>query len=601
MLRRQTVTDNTTAAVVLGFSHHDTAGSMLGATTLTDGDFVTVDIETTGPVPGHDSIIEIGAVRVSKGAIVGYFETLVRPSSPIPPAIVELTGITDDMVRDAPSVAEAVCAFRAFAQGAVLVAHNHRFDMGFLDYESERTGCEPIPRPVLDTLILSRRLHPTERRHNLRDVSARYGTSGAPTHRALADALATAEVFSAMLGELTSMGLTDAADVARICGLPARGDLARKLALTTDLSDGPGVFALMDERGRVLYVARARRIRSRVRSFFYRSPDDSAGSAVASTAKVRALKCSTALHAQLLESRLKARYAPPFNADCERGRRMVYIRVDTKQAYPALTVMTRRPRSGTAIGPFTNVWAVRRVVTALKEQFGLRMCGRRLNGAACLVECVHRSASSCPRPCIGAIEPDEYGARVTAALSVFDGGHARFRATLQALRERAAMDMRYEDAIVYRDTLKALDRCVSALDVVRSATSHRGSAIVERHDNEATVLLIRHGRVASVVRGRLEDDDARRFVDKLTLAARRAFSPDRMAEDPRNLTARQLRELFIVDAYRRHARPAEVWLESGPDELVQAVIALLRVDLGEAPEISRREAPSIAPHSGRPS
>jgi DNA polymerase-3 subunit epsilon len=564
---------------------------MLGDTRLKDGDFVAVDIETTGPVPGHDSIIEIGAVRVSNGAIVGYFETLVRPSTPVPPAIVELTGITDEMVADAPSVTDAILAFRAFSEGAVLVAHNHRFDMGFLDYESERAGCSPIPRPVLDTLSLSRRLHPAERRHNLRDVSVRYGTSAAPTHRALADALATAEVFAAMLDELLAMGISSAADVARMCGLPARGDFARKLALTTDLPDAPGVFALRDEHGGVLYLARARRIRSRVRSFFYRSPDDPAASAVARTAEVRAFACTSGLHAQLLESRLKARYAPPFNDDNERGRRAAYIRVDTKQAFPTLTVMTRRPRTGMAIGPFTNVWAARRVVTAVREHFGLRMCGRRLSGSP--AECAHRVSSSCPRPCIGAVSREEYGARLTAALAVFEGGHARFKATLQALRERAAMDLRYEDAIVYRDTLKALDRCVSGREIVKAATSARGFAIVEKAGGEATAILVRHGRVAAIVRGGLDGEGLARFERRLIAAARRAYAPQRMAEDVHDLSGRQLRELFIVDTYRRHVRPDEVPLHAGPDELAAAVLALV-VPADEQASVTGREAPSSA-------
>lgn len=567
---------------------------MLGNTALRDGDFVAVDIETTGPIPGHDSIIEIGAVRVSNGTVLGYFETLVRPSRPIPPAIVELTGITDEMVADAPGVEEAIRAFRAFSEGAVLVAHNHRFDMGFLDYESERAGCGPIPRPVLDTLSLSRNLHPAERRHNLRDVSRRYRTSAAPTHRAFADALTTAEVFAAMRDELLEMGITSAADAARMCGLPTRGDFTRKLALTTDLPDAPGVFAMLDDDGRVLYVARARRVRSRVRSFFYRSPDDPAASAVAHTAKVRALVCTSGLHAQLVESRLKARYAPPFNEHNERGRRAVYIRVDTKQAFPTLTVMTRRPKTGIAIGPFTNVWAARRVVSAMREHFGLRMCGRRLSAYLSPAGCVHRVTSCCPRPCIGAVSREEYGARFAAALAVFEGDHARFRATLQTVRERAAMDLRYEDAIVYRDTLKALDRCVSGLEIVRSAISAVGSAIVERSSDEVTVILVRHGRVAAIVRGNLQGAGRNRFERRLSVAARRVYSPLWMAQDADDLSGRQLRELFIVDAYRRRVRPDEVPLGAGPDELVDGVLSLLRRADARS-DVKDRGAPSSAP------
>ncbi|MCX8007402.1 MAG: exonuclease domain-containing protein [Coriobacteriia bacterium] len=547
---------------------------MLGATSLADGDFVAVDIETTGPVPGHDAIIEIGAVRISAGAVTGYFETLVHPERPIPPSIVALTGITDDMVRDAPSVREAVAAFRAFAADAVIVAHNHRFDVGFLDFESERIGWDPLPRPVLDTLMLSRRLHPMEHRHNLRDVSLRYGIDAVPTHRALADASATAEVFRLMVGELIAAGITDAASVARLCGIAPRGDLARKLGLATGMSDEPGVFVFFDGDGRALYVGRARRVRSRVRSMFYRSPEDDAAEALSRTARISACTCRSPLHAQILESRLKARYEPPFNTDNERGRRMVYIRVDTTQAFPAMTVMTRRPRTGLGIGPFTNAWAVRRVVAAMREHFGLRLCSRRIPVSGVPAECIYRSASSCPRPCVGAVSREEYGARLTAALAVFEGGHTRFKAVLQALRERAAMDLRYEDAIVHRDTLKALDKCLSGLAIVREAIASRGSAIVEAAGRSVTVVMLRHGRVAAIVRGTTSETD--RLEARLRHAARRAFAPERMAEDPADLSNRQLRELFIVDAYRRHVRPTEVRLEAGPDELVTAIMTMLR-------------------------
>lgn len=566
---------------------------MLGSTSLRDGDFVAVDIETTGPIPGCDSIIEIGAVRMRAGHAVGYFETLVRPERPIPHAIVELTGISDDMVSKAPSVDEAVCAFRAFAEGAVLVAHNHRFDMGFLDFESERIGCAPFPRPVLDTLLLSRRLHPDERRHNLRDVSRRYGITAVPTHRALADASATAEVFRLMVDELRAMGVEDAAGAARLCGLAPRGDLARKLVLATSLPDGPGVFALRDGEGRVLYVARARRIRWRVRSMFYRSPDDRESEAVALTERIQALECLSGLHAQILESRLRSRYAPPFNQDNERGRNIAYIRIDARQPYPALTVMTRRPKTGVAVGPFTNVWALRRLVEALEEHYGLRRCSRRLSGRAEIARCVHRTASACPRPCIGAVDRAEYGARLTAALSVFEGGHLRFKAVLQALRERAAMDLRYEDAIVQRDTLKALDKSVSGLGIVRNAVAARGSAIVERSGEDVTVILLRHGRVASIVRGATDPGSLPRLQQRLVRAARRAFSPERMAEDVWALTGRQLRELFIVDGYRRHVRPSEVPLVSGPDELVEAVLLTLET-VTQTREPAKREALSGA-------
>jgi len=132
---------------------------MLGSIPLISGPFVAVDIETTGPRPGSSSIIDIGAVRVVDGRIVGYFSTLVTPQASIPAAIEQLTGISNTMVLQAPSVADAITQLRTFAQGAVLIAHGHRFDMSFLDYEAERIWGKPLPRPILDTLTLARRLH----------------------------------------------------------------------------------------------------------------------------------------------------------------------------------------------------------------------------------------------------------------------------------------------------------------------------------------------------------------------------------------------------------------------------------------------------------
>lgn len=202
---------------------------MLGETSLMDGRFVAVDIETTGCCPGSSDIIEIGATLIDGGRVAGRFESFVRPHHQIPPSIVELTGITDAMVANAPSIHEAMHAFIAFAAGAVLVAHNHRFDMGFLDYEAERAFGMPFQRPILDTLTLSRRLSPELPRHNLRVLAEHYGARAVPNHRAASDAAATAEVLIGMLPALAELGLNTAEAVARYSGLAREGALARKL------------------------------------------------------------------------------------------------------------------------------------------------------------------------------------------------------------------------------------------------------------------------------------------------------------------------------------------------------------------------------------
>src|ERR1700759_3407351 len=127
-------------------------------TPLYDTTFVVVDLETTGTSPEGDAITEIGAVRVRGGEVLGEFATLVDPGREIPPQIVALTGITSAMVCDAPKIDAVLPMFLEFARGAVLVAHNAGFDVGFLRAAARR--CDIIgPRPaVLCTVRLGRRV-----------------------------------------------------------------------------------------------------------------------------------------------------------------------------------------------------------------------------------------------------------------------------------------------------------------------------------------------------------------------------------------------------------------------------------------------------------
>lgn len=547
---------------------------MLGATSLTHGEFVAVDIETTGCRPGSSGIIEIGAVMVRAGVIVNHFQALVCPDEPIPASIQALTGINDLMVADAPRVEEVMIGFREFVGDAVLVAHNHRFDMGFLDYEAERAWGTSFSRPVLDTLTLARRLHPELDRHNLRVLASYYGVDAVPNHRAPADALATAQILQLMLVELQNQGFTTAEDVARFCGQARQGVLASKLVLATHLPDASGVYIFRDASGAVIYIGRAKNLRMRVRGYFY-GPTIAGHSHPASEAtSVQHLACASDLDALLIESRLVARYQPRFNKDQQRGRTPAYIRVDVASRYPSFRVVKRRPKTGQAIGPLTNVWAAETLASTLKQRFGLRRCTRRLGTTP--PPCTERASSGCPRPCTGAITPEEYGRRVEAALGVFDGGALRLRAALQALRERAATDLHYEEAILHRDAIRALDRTMSGLEVVRAAAAEPGVAIIEGHDDAVVVHLVRHGRLGRTLRFSRASISDGAFEEALRRAVARVYSAERLAEDAYDISQRHLRDVFVIDTYRRQRSPAEVPLLGSIAQFVGQIVTVAR-------------------------
>jgi DNA polymerase III epsilon subunit family exonuclease len=201
---------------------------------LSRAEFVVVDLETTGLSLERSSILEIGAVRVSRSRLAGRFQTLIRPAVPLSRAIADLTGIDDAMLADAPAPRSAVGAFRGWlerAEPAPFVAHNARFDAGFVRRAFDDLGLPPLRTPVLCTQRLARRILPELGRYNLDRVCAHFGICNPARHRALGDARATA----ALLVELLQLaqdgeGLETVGDLLDLESGPIRRSRGRRRA-----------------------------------------------------------------------------------------------------------------------------------------------------------------------------------------------------------------------------------------------------------------------------------------------------------------------------------------------------------------------------------
>ena len=177
---------------------------------LCETSFVVFDLETTGAKAPPCRITEIGAYKVENCELVGEFHTLVNPEVPIPPFITSLTGISDDMVRDAPRFCEVADDFLNFIGDSVLVAHNSPFDLGFLNHEISMVHEEcRVGNPALCTVQLSRRLLPDIENHKLKTVASYYSVDLIHHHRASDDAHATAKIFINLLKMLNEQGIND--------------------------------------------------------------------------------------------------------------------------------------------------------------------------------------------------------------------------------------------------------------------------------------------------------------------------------------------------------------------------------------------------------
>ena len=314
---------------------------------LEDATYVVVDLETTGLRPGSSQICEIGAVKIVAFEIVDEFETLVDPRVPLGRAISALTGLTDRQLRGAPQPPEAVRRFLSFAGDAVLVAHNARFDLSFLDRETERLTGSRLAAPVIDTVALARRvLAGRTPRASLAQLSYFFGTSVQPCHRALPDAQATAEVLLALLGLSQERGARTVADVVGLAATRTRR-VFDKRELAFGAPTRPGVYLFRDRNDEVLYVGRARNLRARLRSYFRSERQrPQVEAALGAVERIEWHVVGSELEAALLELRLIRELRPPANARVARPDRYVWLRRRGEAV-----VASTRP---TAVGPIRS-------------------------------------------------------------------------------------------------------------------------------------------------------------------------------------------------------------------------------------------------------
>jgi DNA polymerase-3 subunit epsilon len=291
-------------------------------TPLLDAPLAIVDLETTGAHPAWNRVTEIAVVEVQGGDVVSEWSTLVNPGTSIPPAIQALTGITNEMVADAPAFEDLAAELYERLEGRVFVAHNARFDYGFLRHEFERAGLRFQAR-TLCTVKLSRRLYPQHARHNLDSLIARHGLSlgasgearhRAPEvarHRALGDARAVWQFLRVAAEERGAEILQETVrKLAQLPSLPAHIERAEVDAIP----EAPGVYLFYGESGAPLYVGKSVTLRSRVLQHFsddLRSPREA--QIAREIRRIEWRRTSGELGALLLESRLVKELTPAFN------------------------------------------------------------------------------------------------------------------------------------------------------------------------------------------------------------------------------------------------------------------------------------------------
>jgi len=384
---------------------------------MTPHRFAFVDLETSGVSPSDDRITEIGIVRVDDGRVLDEWSSLVDPGVPIPPEIQALTGITNQMVRGAPRFADLLPVVADRLQGRVFVAHNARFDYGFIKAAFRRAQLR-FTADVLCTVRLSRRLFPQYASHRLDALIDRHRLPATDRHRALGDARVIHHFLQTLWRDEDPERVETA--IRELLKQPATPPHLGPGVLDT-LPECPGVYVFTGASGQPLYVGKARNLRERVRGHFYadsRNANDAR--LVAEVHHIEVEPAAGEFGALLREMQRIKSCAPLHNVALRRRETTCFLEPAEPGRPPRIVRLTELPdadpaAAGPLYGPFGSRASARAALAALGREH--RLCDRALGLWARDGACFSRQVRRCAGLCTGDESPDTHHDRLLAALS----------------------------------------------------------------------------------------------------------------------------------------------------------------------------------------
>ena len=378
--------------------------------------YVLLDLETTGATPLKDRITEIALIKFEHGKEVDRWQTLVNPQTNIPDFIQSLTGITNEMVQDAPTFKQVAGELLDYLDGAVMCAHNVRFDHGFLKAEFKRIGIT-LKQKVLCTVKLSRKLYPQYKSHGLSAIIERHNFTCSNRHRAMGDVEVMAQLIEFAKNELGTEVLEAAvAELSKKTSLPSGIDEN----IIDEIPDTSGVYLFYGENNLPLYIGKSVNLRARVMSHF--SSDHSSTKEMRISQEIKHIEwIETAgeFGALLLESRLVKERQPIYNRQLRRERQLcAWQLAESADSKPLLTLIREdeiTPENmGSLFGTFRSKKQATEVLRNIAEEHAL--CLKALGLESGKGACFRSQIKRCKGVCCGNESPELHYLRLQQGL-----------------------------------------------------------------------------------------------------------------------------------------------------------------------------------------
>jgi DNA polymerase-3 subunit epsilon len=508
---------------------------------LAEVTFTVLDLETTGASAASSAITEVGAVKVRRGELQGTFQTLVDPGEPVPAFIRLLTGISDEMLLEAPPIEAVLPSLLEFLGDSVIVAHNARFDVGFLNAALTRAGYDPLANRVVDTARLARKVLAGEVPNNkLSTLVTHLRCPHTPTHRAYADAIATTDVLHHLIERVAGFGVVTLEDLLAISRSRMDGTFA-KVILADNVPRGIGVYRFLGARGNTLYVGKATDLRSRVRSYFYGDPRRRIRDLLHETQSIDVQRHPSMLEAEIAEADAIARELPPYN---RQGKSQAdwYVRVVIRAKVPKVAAARTSKQDGSIyLGPFPSR-TTRALIDAFRDALALHRCARPERCGGCAFSQLGKCAGT---------DALVHRRQVASLAMALQADPDLLLAPLVARMSRLAGQERFEEAAELRDRGALLERTVhrhlemqALLDAAEIVVSSGGRA-----------FLLRAGRLAGAV-----DVQNKHPGDVVASLLQPGIAPAALEED----AAGAQRQAAIINSWLRRTSDVRVLHARGP-------------------------------------
>jgi DNA polymerase III subunit epsilon len=455
--------------------------SELPQTLLNETEFSVLDVETTGLSARNNRVIEIGIVKVKNLKIVDKYTTLINPGCDIPYFITQFTGISNSDVAYSPSFYDTAEEIEEFIGNSIVSGHNLSFDEGFLRNEFIRNGFEPLSNLNVCTLKLSRKIFPSLKSKSLGSVSEYLGVKNRDSHRALADAEATAQILIKIVRKLSKeKGIKTLQQLLEFESSMVAANQLIKLPKDVhdslySLPDAPGVYYFVNKKDEIIYIGKAKSLKDRVRSYFTATTAGKQKKIVKQAAKIKTEITNSELTALLLEAESIKLINPRHNRQLKKYGNKYFVRINKSNKYPKAEITTKFDFDGNDyFGLFISRRKAEVVHDIINKTFALRECDEKefKKGRKCFLADIER----CTAPCTKSNDPAYFDELEKVYEFLSGGNQSALNRMLNKMKEYADKE-KYEKAAETK----------YVIDLILSQT-HKSSLLSEPI-NKANVLF----------------------------------------------------------------------------------------------------------------